>query len=149
MRRLQSSSYKILFDWIFAQGNVAVDKSNTEFNAEELANMYNEWVAEVKENVPSEKLLVFAAQDGWKPLCEFLSPLSDQVKSNCNDILESGEAYPHVNEKAQVARIVRILDIISTVFEYGPHLLASCSNGCVVDHNEKERGMKKRQNSPS
>jgi hypothetical protein len=51
-------------------------------------------------------------------LCEFLSPLSDQVQSNCNDILESGEAYPHVNEMSQVARIVRILDFISTAFEW-------------------------------
>ena len=59
-------------------------------------------------------------QDGWKPLCEFLSPLSDQVKSNCNAILESGEAYPRVNEMEQVACIVQILDIISTAFEYGP-----------------------------
>jgi hypothetical protein len=58
----------IVFDWIFSQANVAVNKSNREFNAKELAIMYNEWVAEVKENVPNEKLLVFAPQDGWKPL---------------------------------------------------------------------------------
>jgi hypothetical protein len=56
------------------------------------------------------------------PLCEeFLSPsLLDQAKSKCNAILESGEAYPHVNEMAQAACIVRILDIISTALEYGP-----------------------------
>lgn len=116
--------YKMLFDWMFAQGNVAVDKNNKEFNAEDLAIMYNEWVAEVKANVPSDNLLVFAAQDGWKPLCQFLSPLSEQVKSNCDDIIESGEAYPRINEKAQVARIVRILNIISTMFQYGPFGLA-------------------------
>jgi hypothetical protein len=130
----------IVFDWIFSQANVAINKSNREFNAKELAIMYNEWVAEVKENVPNEKLLVFAPQDGWKPLlCEFLSPLSDHVQSNCNDILESDEAYPHVNETEQVARIVRILDFISTAFEYGPAFACSCSNVCVVDHNENER----------
>jgi hypothetical protein len=55
----------IVFDWIFAQANVAVNKSNREFNAKELAIMYNEWVAEVKENVPNERLLVFACSTRW------------------------------------------------------------------------------------
>jgi hypothetical protein len=63
----------IVFDWIFSQANVSVNKSNREFNAKELAYMYNEWVAEVKENVPNEKLLVFAPQDGWKPLLSSVS----------------------------------------------------------------------------
>jgi hypothetical protein len=58
------------FDWIFSQANVAINKSNREFNAKELAYMYNEWVAEVKANVPNEKLLIFAAKDGWKPPSE-------------------------------------------------------------------------------
>jgi hypothetical protein len=65
--------------------------------------------------------------DGNLSPCEFLSPLSDQVQSNCNAILESGEAYPRVNETEQVARIVRILDFISTAFEYGPAAFA-CSS---------------------
>jgi hypothetical protein len=58
--------YKIIvFDWIFSQSNGAVDKNNTKFNAKELAYMCNEWVAEVKANVPNVKLLIFAAQGRW------------------------------------------------------------------------------------
>ena len=33
---------------------------------------FNKWVEEVKETVPADKLLVFEAKQGWKPLCEFL-----------------------------------------------------------------------------
>jgi hypothetical protein len=92
------------------------------------------------------------------PLCEeFLSPslVYDQVKSKCNAILESGEPYPHVNEMAQVACIVRILNIISTALEYGPapFALAPLSKqwwlcGAWIIMHEKGRE-KKRQNSPS
>ena len=33
---------------------------------------FNKWVEEVKATVPKEKLLIFEAKQGWKPLCEFL-----------------------------------------------------------------------------
>ena len=33
---------------------------------------FNEWVEEVKATVPEDKLLVFEAKQGWKPLCQFL-----------------------------------------------------------------------------
>ena len=35
-------------------------------------DFFNNWVEEVKATVPKEKLLVFEAKQGWKPLCEFL-----------------------------------------------------------------------------
>jgi hypothetical protein len=114
--------FKILFQWIFAQRNVYADE-NFEYNEEDLARMYNGWVDEVKATVPEDKLLVFAPKDGWKPLCEFLSPLSEEIKTNCQEILESGDPYPRVNEKAQMAFIVRPLGVISTAFEYGPFVL--------------------------
>lgn len=107
-----------LFRWILAKRQVYWD-DNFELDAQDLANMYNNWVDQGKATVPEEKLLVFPPKDGWKPLCEFLSPLSDEIKVNCDEILESGELYPHVSEKAQVAFIVRTMGIISAVFEYG------------------------------
>ena len=33
---------------------------------------FNQWVREVKAEVPKERLLVFEVKEGWKPLCEFL-----------------------------------------------------------------------------
>jgi hypothetical protein len=33
---------------------------------------YVQWVKEVRDTVPAEKLLVFEAKQGWKPLCNFL-----------------------------------------------------------------------------
>jgi hypothetical protein len=113
----------VLFPWIFGKRNVSLDE-NYEFKAEDLARMYNEWVDEIKATVPEEKLLVFAPKDGWKPLCEFLSPLSEQVESSCDEILRSGEAYPWVNEKEQFEVILGILGAVSTAFEYGPLALA-------------------------
>jgi len=46
-------------------------------------------IAEVVAEVPSERLLVFEAREGWQPLCEFLGV----------DVPE-GEPFPHVNDSA-------------------------------------------------
>lgn len=129
----------VIFPWIFGKRNVSLDE-NYEFKAEDLARMYNEWVAEVKATVPEKKLLVFAPKDGWKPLCEFLSPLNEQVKMNCDEILKSGEAYPWVNEKEQFEIILGILRAISTAFEYGPLVLAVVTVvWFVMKMNEKNK----------
>lgn len=51
--------------------------------------VFNDWTEEVKRSVPKEKLLIFEAKDGWKPLCEFLGkPIPDTP-------------YPHVNDTAE------------------------------------------------
>lgn len=131
----------ILFPWIFAQRDVYWDE-NFELNETDLANMYNTWVAEVKAAVPEEKLLVFAPKDEWKPLCEFLSPLSEEIKANCDEVLESGESYPHVNEKAQVSFIIRMLGAISTAFEYGPFVLVVAVVWFTTKRSEKRKAKK-------
>lgn len=42
--------------------------------------------AEVKRNVPADRLLVWSAKDGWGPLCEFLEvPVPDQPFPHMND----------------------------------------------------------------
>ena len=35
-------------------------------------DFYNQWVAEVKEKVPPENLLIHEAKEGWEPICKFL-----------------------------------------------------------------------------
>ena len=37
-----------------------------------MIDFFNRWVADVKQNVPADKLLVFEVKEGWEPLCKFL-----------------------------------------------------------------------------
>jgi hypothetical protein len=60
-----------------------------------LAQRFVEWNEEVKTTVPSSRLLVFEAADGWAPLCKFLGvPVPDVP-------------YPHVNDTEHLKRIIR------------------------------------------
>jgi hypothetical protein len=81
---------------------------------DQLPEAYDRWVANVKAYVPEENLLVHAAEDGWEPLCEFLSPLSSNIESRCQTILASGEPYPNVNDKAKVQGVMVVLRGFST-----------------------------------
>ena len=87
-----------------------------------LAANYHRWIDEVRAHVPARQLLVFPAKDGWKPLCEFLSPVHMNVAAACRDILASGEPYPYVNERSQFEAAVRIVRLVSAVFDFGPFL---------------------------
>jgi hypothetical protein len=47
---------------------------------------YNQHIADVKAAVPSGQLLVFSADQGWKPLCDFLGvPVPESEFPNVND----------------------------------------------------------------
>jgi hypothetical protein len=48
------------------------------FDKDHVLDVYRQNSAEVKREVPKDKLLVFDAPDGWKPLCDFLGvPVPD------------------------------------------------------------------------
>ena len=49
---------------------------------------YNEWNAEVKAEVPKDRLLVFNVKEGWAPLCRFLG------------VAEPSIPFPHINDLA-------------------------------------------------
>lgn len=89
---------------------------------DQLPGAYDRWVEQVKATVPKEKLLVHAAQDGWAPLCEFLSPLSPEIESNCQSILASGEPYPNVNDTAQVQGLMIFLRGVTILCKLSPLL---------------------------
>ena len=36
---------------------------------------FNDWVDQVKAEIPAERLLVFEVKQGWAPLCQFLGEL--------------------------------------------------------------------------
>jgi hypothetical protein len=85
---------------------------------------YDAWNEEVIATVPADKLLVFAAKDGWKPLCEFLAPLSLTVEQNCRQVLESGEPYPRTNEKLMFQVVFFAIRAITAVTYALPAILA-------------------------
>jgi hypothetical protein len=47
---------------------------------------YHQHIAEVREAVPAERLLVFSADQGWQPLCDFIGvPVPDTPFPSVND----------------------------------------------------------------
>ena len=52
----------------------------------EALKLYENWIAEVKSNVPKDKLLIFDVKQGWKPLCQFL------------DVPEPNVPFPRTND---------------------------------------------------
>ena len=40
-----------------------------------IVRFFNEWVEQVKAEIPAERLLVFEVKQGWGPLCQFLGEL--------------------------------------------------------------------------
>jgi hypothetical protein len=56
---------------------------------------YHQHIAEVKAAVPPERLLVFSADQGWQPLCDFLGvPVPDTP-------------FPNVNDRAAIKKTLR------------------------------------------
>lgn len=57
--------------------------------------LFNEHNEAVKREIPSDRLLVFQASQGWEPLCEFLGvPVPD-------------EPYPHANDRKQFSSAMK------------------------------------------
>jgi len=55
---------------------------------------YNEHIEEVKAAVPPDRLLIFKADQGWGPLCEFLGvPVPEGP-------------FPNVNDRAQIKKVI-------------------------------------------
>ena len=53
---------------------------------ETAVRFFNEWTAQVKAEIPADRLLVFEVREGWGPLCEFLGlPVPEEPFPNIND----------------------------------------------------------------
>ncbi|VDM04362.1 unnamed protein product [Schistocephalus solidus] len=92
---------------------------------EELKQAYLRWNEEVIATVQKERLLVFNAEDGWKPLCNFLG-LEQPV-----DL-----PYPHANRRTEMAQILdtqlnrgRLLNCLILILACGM-LLVSATMFC-------------------
>jgi len=76
--------FRKMVNTIVVDNTFCGDLSNRE-NVIEVFNRHNQ---EVIDKVPAERLLVFEASDGWKPLCDFLDvrvPDSDYPRSNSTE----------------------------------------------------------------
>eukprot|EP01059_Diplonema_ambulator_P034274 TRINITY_DN759_c1_g2_i1.p1 TRINITY_DN759_c1_g2~~TRINITY_DN759_c1_g2_i1.p1 ORF type:complete len:230 (+),score=61.29 TRINITY_DN759_c1_g2_i1:65-754(+) len=63
-------------------------------------SMYKAHIEEVKRTIPSSRLLVFEAKEGWGPLCKFLGkPVPDHP-------------FPHINEAADLKRQAKLLKVL-------------------------------------
>ena len=65
---------------------------------------YNNWVEEVKNAVPKNKLLVFQVSSGWEPLCEFLG------------LPQPKQPFPNVNDSASMKRTLARMGMIPKIF---------------------------------
>ena len=55
-------------------------------NREQAIARYNQHIEEVKAAVPAEQLLIYSADQGWQPLCQFIgTPIPDTEFPNVND----------------------------------------------------------------
>lgn len=64
-------------------------------NRDSMVRQFQEHIIEVKKTIPAERLLVFESQQGWSPLCQFLS----------TDVPE-GIPYPHNNKREEFGKNV-------------------------------------------
>lgn len=64
---------------------------------------YNQHIADVKAAVPADRLLVFSADQGWGPLCDFLGvPVPESEFPNVNDRKEIKKTVREITRGAYV-----------------------------------------------
>ena len=68
---------------------------------------FKDRLAEVREVVPPEQLLVHSAKEGWEPLCHFLNVKVPSIP------------YPRANEATRIQRAVKVLKAAN----YFPHAI--------------------------
>ena len=67
---------------------------------------YNQWLEDVKESVPEERLLVFSVKEGWEPLCQFLNvPIPEQ-------------SFPFVNQTGRITHMMTLRENRSWMLLY-------------------------------
>ena len=106
--------------YIWSRIGAPVDPSIGTPRHAELAAAHDTWIADIKRTVPAESLLVHQARDGWAPLCTFLSPVDPSIRSACDEILASGEAYPHVNDTWLMRQFLMLLWVLTVALWLAP-----------------------------
>jgi hypothetical protein len=80
---------------------------------EDAIAQYEQNIDDVKAEVPESQLLVFSADQGWQPLCDFLGVAVPDIE------------FPRVNETADMKRLIRLARwVIRIVFLLGSAAIA-------------------------
>ena len=66
--------------------------------------VYYEHIESVKKTIPSDKLLIYHVNMGWRPLCEFLNVAVPEIP------------FPKVNDTAEMLRKFAIIKSLPYVF---------------------------------
>lgn len=118
--------FEVMASWMFPAVGIplrAPEETPSRFwrfpPVEELEEVYHNWNKRVIASVPKDKLLVFAASDGYEALCPFLAPVSPVVERNCQDVLAAEEPYPRGNSTAFMTGIYYFMTAVSVLFEWG------------------------------
>ena len=91
----------------------------TEGEAESV-KFFNEWVAEVKNTVPADRLLVFEVKEGWGPLCNFLNLPVPEVP------------FPNTNDTASMNRKINSVKNLSKVVIFGLPVAIAVALGILI-----------------
>jgi hypothetical protein len=83
-RKFGDMSHKLI--WQYLHRSTMPDRAKA-------VAFYNKHIEEVKAAVPPEKLLIFSANQGWKPLCDFLG------------VAVPDTAFPNTNDRAEFQKI--------------------------------------------
>ena len=136
--------FRTVIPWVFRAVNAPLDPDSHQPSADDLAQAYDDWLNEVKATVPEDKLLLFAPQDGWRPLCDFLSPLDSSIRERCDEILASGVPYPRVNDTATVKKFVKALSVVAEIYDALPFVAIAAIASWVIFGRSGLRGKVKK-----
>ena len=92
---------------------------------ETAVRFFNDWVDQVKSEIPQERLLVFEVKNGWEPLCKFLDvPVPDEPFPNVNDTVSMQAKLRSMKRFCGVAWTVMI-GVVGTAAYYFKDLIIS------------------------
>lgn len=86
---LNASPFRAMFE-----ATVWADFGDRIHDRDFMVPYFEQRIEEIKQALPSERLLVYEVKQGWQPLCDFLGvPLPDSP-------------FPHVNSREETARLI-------------------------------------------
>jgi len=78
---------------------------------------YNDHIEEIKKEVPSDRLLIYSADQGWEPLCRFLDvPIPETDFPNVNDREELRKTYSKVTMVAYFLVAANVLFVAGLIY---------------------------------
>lgn len=94
-----------------------------ENSKEDFVEYFNNYVENVKNKCPSDKLLVFNVKEGWEPLCKFLNvPIPKQDFPRVND-MASFKRMNKAMEVAGYAILGLLVGAVSGISYFGYHFI--------------------------